>query len=195
MSETVETFEITEAGSAPIFTFATAAWADENQTSAAVICDQLGEVTVGAENGGQVWADFQLAVEGGLEVGDYVIPQPTTQDVNAERERRIRAGFVFNGKLYDYNMDAKTNISGAAQMAFMFIVVNGAQPGNYRWNGRPDDFSWIAKDNTLTQMDAPTVVQFGKRAAEHETHHRFKARSLKDMNPIPSDYQLDSYWS
>ena len=57
-----------------MFTFSSATWADNTQTSAHVICDQLGEVTVESKDGGLVWSDFLLAVEDGLEVSPYVRP-------------------------------------------------------------------------------------------------------------------------
>jgi len=176
-----------------MFTFSSATWADNTQTSAHVICDQLGEVTVESKDGGLVWSDFLLAFESGLEVGDYVIPQPTAQDVNAERDRRVRSGFIFGGKLFDFDMRSKTNISGAAQMAFMAIVA-GKQAGDLRWNGGSQDFSWIAKDNSMLPMDAQTVVAFGQTAAAHEQAHVFAARELKNMEPVPEDFRDDKWW-
>jgi hypothetical protein len=43
-------------------------------------------------------------------------------------------------------------------------------------------------------MDAFTVIEFGKKAAEHERAYVFAARSLKDMPVIPDDYEDPSYW-
>lgn len=113
--------------------------------------------------------------------------------INAERDRRIAAGFMFGGKAYDFDDRAKANISGAAQLAFMAIVA-GAQPDDLFWNGGPSPFTWIAADNSLITMDAQTVVEFGRTAAQHEQSHIFAARALKDMEPIPLDYTDDSYW-
>jgi hypothetical protein len=90
-------------------------------------------------------------------------------------------------------MRAKTNISGAAQMAFMAIV-SGAQPGNVRWSGGDVDFTWITQDNQIVTMDAHTVVAFGKTAAGHESAHILAARAIKNQSPIPADYADDAYW-
>lgn len=114
-------------------------------------------------------------------------------DLNAERDRRIAAGFVYGGNLFDFDDRAKANISGAAQLAFMAIVA-GAQPEDLFWNGGLSPFTWIAADNSLVTMDAQTVVEFGRTAAQHEQSHIFAARALKDMEPIPLDYMDDSYW-
>lgn len=120
-------------------------------------------------------------------------PPVSPEDVNEERDRRTQAGFLFAGKHFDFDMRSKTNISGAAQMAFM-VMIGGAQAGNLRWNGGSQDFSWIAKDNSLVPMDAQTVVAFGQAAAAHEQAHVLAARALKNMGPIPSDYQDDKWW-
>jgi len=122
-----------------------------------------------------------------------VNPPPSSADVNAERDRRIAAGFEFGGNTYDFDIKAKTNISGAAQMAFMAIVA-GAGHGNLRWHGGDADFSWITQDNQIVTMDAHSVVAFGKTAASHESAYIHAARAIKDMTPIPADYADDAYW-
>jgi hypothetical protein len=68
------------------------------------------------------------------------------------------------------------------------------QPEDLFWNGGLSPFAWIAADNSLVTMDAQTVVEFGRTAAQHEQSHIFAARALKDMEPIPLDYTDDSYW-
>jgi hypothetical protein len=130
---------------------------------------------------------------GGDPIADYVSPAPTNSDVNTERNRRISSGFTFSGKVYDFDPKSKANISGATLNAFMAIV-GGAQAGDLRWHGGNTDFAWIAQDNTLTTMDAQTVVAFGQTAAAHESAHIFAAKAIKDNNPIPSDYTDDVYW-
>ena len=126
-------------------------------------------------------------------IDDYVAPPITSNQVNQERDSRISAGFTFSGKVYDFDSKSKDNISGAALNAFMAIVA-GTQAGNLRWHGGSTDFAWIAQDNTLTTMDAQTVVAFGQAAAAHETAHIFAARTLKESDPIPTDYTDDVYW-
>lgn len=127
-----------------------------------------------------------------------VIPTPapvvTSAMINVERDRRIAAGFTFNGKLFDFDAESKQRIAGAATLAG-FAVGSGAQAGNYRWHGGAADFAWIAHDNTLVLMDAQTCFAFGRAAAEHESGAIFKAWALKQLDPIPDDFEDDSYWT
>jgi hypothetical protein len=130
-------------------------------------------------------------------IEEFVDPAAPVPDIgeliNAERDRRIKAGFEFATVLYDFDDRAKANISGAALQAFMAIVA-GAQVGNLRWHGGTSDFAWIAADNSIVTMDAQTVIEFGKTAAAHEQGHIFAARTLKDADPVPSDFADDAYW-
>lgn len=118
---------------------------------------------------------------------------PTPQMVDAERDRRIAAGFSFAGKLYQSRPEDRENISGAA-LAALAAQIGGAQPGHRRWHGGDSDFVWIAADNSLTPMDAQTMFAFGQAAMAHKQAHIFAARALKDADPIPADFAEDSHW-
>ena len=117
----------------------------------------------------------------------------TSAQVDAERDRRIEAGFEFGGKAYQSRVQDQKRIAGAGTLALAAIVA-GAQVGNYRWHGGTSDFAWIAADNSLTLMDAQTVLAFGQTAAQHETMHVFAGKALKSMDPIPQDYTADAFW-
>ncbi len=116
-----------------------------------------------------------------------------TAAVNAERDRRIVAGLVFNGVLYQTRDQDRENIAGAGALAIAAIM-NGAQAGDYRWHGGDADFTWIAADNSLHLMDAPTLLAFGTAVANHKAALIHAARIIKDMNPIPVDFIDNSYW-
>lgn len=113
--------------------------------------------------------------------------------ITRERDRRLNGTFLFDGKEYDFDSQSKARISGAGTLAG-FAISSGAQPGDYYWNGGTDPFTWISSDNTKIQMDAQTCFSFAKTAAEFERNLIFKARLLKDMETIPTDYENDSYW-
>ncbi|SOC47638.1 uncharacterized protein DUF4376 [Rhizobium subbaraonis] len=113
--------------------------------------------------------------------------------VNAERDRRIVAGLVFGGVLYQTRDQDRENIAGAGALAIAAIM-NGAQPADYRWHGGDTDFTWIAADNSLHVMDAPTLIAFGNAVVNHKAALIHAARLIKDMNPIPADFAEDSYW-
>lgn len=113
--------------------------------------------------------------------------------INIHRDELIADGFWFANTKYDSRPEDQKRISGAALLAFM-AVSQGAEANNYIWHGGTEPFSWIAQDNSIVQMDAPTVIAFGQTAAEHERAHIFAARALKDMDPIPDDWANTAYW-
>lgn len=113
--------------------------------------------------------------------------------VDAERDRRIDAGLEFKGRAFQSRATDRENIAGAAQLGFM-AVVGGAQAGDLRWSNQDKDFVWIASDNSLVPMDAPTMVEFGKIAAQRKQALIMTGRQLKDMDVIPADYKDDKWW-
>jgi hypothetical protein len=129
--------------------------------------------------------------------GEWVVftprPVPTSQDVNAERDRRTAAGIPFLGHVFDFDQMGKDNITGAATLA-KFAILKGAQPGDYRWANPNVDFSWIVQSNEKILMDAHQVSALGDVAAGWTTAHIFAARAIKDKSPIPLDYADDKYW-
>ncbi|KAB1087356.1 DUF4376 domain-containing protein [Neorhizobium galegae] len=127
-------------------------------------------------------------------------PLPTTGEVDTERDRRITAGFIFEGVLYQSDKEARENIMGAHKAASDAMMLFGAQPGNLAWQQLlnpegPAEFKWISADNTRVPMDAPTVLRFGYAALTHKSSHIFAASDLKSMDPIPSDFATNPvYW-
>ena len=126
-------------------------------------------------------------------------PAPTSSDVDAERDRRISAGFEFGGVWYQSRLpsDGRAGdwevFSGKALEALM-AVMNGAQPGGLRWSDPGEDFAWIAADNSRVPMDAQTVIELAKAASGHRSRHTFAGSDLKQMEPIPADYSDDRFW-
>lgn len=121
------------------------------------------------------------------------IKVPTSDEVNAERDRRIASNFVFMGKSFSMDNESKARITGAATLAG-FAMASGAVAGNFRWHGGASDFVWIADDNTLNRMDAQTCFGFGQAAAAWETKCIFACRAIKESTPVPADYTNDAYW-
>lgn len=114
--------------------------------------------------------------------------------VDSERDRRIDAGVTFNGVLYQSKSADRESISGAAQLALMAIVLNGAQVGDLRWS-RPDvDFEWIAADNSRVPMDAQTMTAFATVLAQRKDDLVKAGSDLKAMTVIPQDYTSDKWW-
>lgn len=118
---------------------------------------------------------------------------PTADDVTAERDRRIESGFIFQGKLYQSKLTDRENIAGASQAAFMAIT-GGVSETKTDWMTDGVPFTWIATDNSLTVMNARTVINFGLAALAAKQAAIFAAYALKAMNPIPTDFADDAFW-
>lgn len=119
--------------------------------------------------------------------------QALLDGIRAERDRRLAADFLFQGVMYQRDPTSLARITGAATLAG-FAVAAGSPPGNLRWANANQDFSWIASDNSVIPMDAQTAFAFGQAAAAVETAIVFAAKTLRDMDPIPTDFTNDGYW-
>lgn len=128
-----------------------------------------------------------------LAVEEAAKKEDLSRQINEYRDTLIADGFWFNENKFDSKSEDQKRISGAALLAFIAIS-NGAQANNLYWHGGTTPFEWIDQRNNIIQMDAQTVVELGKVAAEHERSHIFYARALKDMNPIPENFKDPSYW-
>lgn len=141
-------------------------------------------------------------IEPGWSSGGYVFeafereapapPPLASHDVNSERDRRL-ATFSFAGKVYDFGGESTVNIVGAGTLA-LAAIINGAQPSNLRWANPDRDFTWICADNSTVTMDAQTCFAFAQAAAQWKSSHILTARTIKDTNPIPSDFAANARW-
>ncbi|MDQ0135674.1 hypothetical protein J2T08_003595 [Neorhizobium galegae] len=141
-----------------------------------------------------------VAIAPPVEEPDPEVFPPSSDDVDAERDRRIAAGFTFEGVLYQADEEARENIMGAHKAASDAMMLFGAEAGNLAWQQlldphAPAEFKWIAADNSRVSMDAPTVLRFGYAALGHKSRHIFAASDIKSMSSIPSDYASNpAYW-
>lgn len=130
-------------------------------------------------------------------------PVPNNQEpsndffVNAIRDQKLADGLKWHGVWYQTDKKAIANITGASVGATVALMT-GAQPGNLRWADADSDFGWIATDNSITPMDAQTMIAFGQSAMAYVFKVTFAARTIKDRinNGIspPSIMYDDSFW-
>ncbi len=114
--------------------------------------------------------------------------------VDAERDRRVRLGFEFEGKHYQTrNQSDRENILAIKSDALAAVLM-GAKVGDYRWANAEKDFFWIAGDNERVLMDAQTALAFGQAATQRKNQLIVAGSDLKEMDPIPLDYAADKYW-
>lgn len=126
-------------------------------------------------------------------------PPITSEKVNKERDRRIQAGFIYNGKVFDNDPISKSRIIGGAALAIaalMNAMINQTpiEHGNYYWDNGFEPFGWIVQDNTVMPLDVYQMIELGQVAAAWEKRHIDAAYALKNMSPIPRDYKDDMYW-
>ncbi|MCR9218918.1 MAG: DUF4376 domain-containing protein [Alphaproteobacteria bacterium] len=119
-------------------------------------------------------------VDMGVTPTDYAPPAATTADVDRLRDAKIAAGFTFGGIVFQTDPDSVKRIAGAASAAHVAITQDGAQVGDLRWADPASDFGWIAQDNSVVVMDAPTVIAFGQAYMAHERALVFAAKAIKD---------------
>lgn len=137
-------------------------------------------------------AEFEeLLAQEGLVAGDEPPLTISREQVNAERDRRIEANFVFDGNPYQFDEMSKQRITGAATLAG-FAIGKGAPEGYLRWADVDNDFVFISSDDLFIPMDAQKCFEFGQAAARHETAHIFAASAIKKV--MPEDYEDDKYW-
>lgn len=157
---------------------------------------QSGEVFAYEKDGSQDHLiSKELAPMTAAEVEQHInlVRLITATDVDIERDRRLSAGIEFKGTSFQSRPGDYENIIGAAQLAFM-AVAGGSKLGNLRWLDPDQDFTWIAADNSLVPMDAPTVVDLGKAVIARKQALIHAGRQLKDMEAIPGDYTDGKWW-
>ncbi|MCX5512287.1 hypothetical protein C3941_09470 [Kaistia algarum] len=118
---------------------------------------------------------------------------PRPSQIDAECDRRTVTGFRFGGKAYRLDEKSIARITAMGADA-RFALLAGAGIGNLRWADPEADFGWIATDNTVTPMDAPTMTAFADAAKLWVSKNTFAARNIKNMSPIPADFADDSRW-
>lgn len=122
----------------------------------------------------------------------YVAPPPapiTTDQVNAERDRRIALGYTAmttTGKTMpvDTRNDVDfRNLNGLGSAALARVVA-----------GSTDTFDFTGADNVTRTLTPQEMMEVSMQALAHVDAHYAAARALKAMAPIPVDYADNSHW-
>jgi len=109
---------------------------------------------------------------------------PVIASIEAEKVRRIEAGFLFMGKMIQSRTEDRENIAGAKSAAQDAKLLD-AQPGDYGWQLKLDPvngmtaFGWITLDNSILPLDADQMIAMGYAAMLHKQRFIFLANSLK----------------
>jgi len=156
----------------------------ENGTIIAVIDGR--EMTVPANDKNR---HYRAVIDSGIEIQPYSPPAPTSDDVNAERKRRIEGGVrvIVQGvgpvKLQGRQQDM-SNLQGLAFAAQMRIASG--------------DTSYVEvfrdMDNNDHDMTPQQVVSMWAKGSAWVKQVYKASWALKDMDPIPADYKDDAHW-
>ena len=103
------------------------------------------------------------------------------EQCNTKRDQCIDEGFMFEGVHYQTRSTDRENISGAALLATQVKMAGGGADGDYRWQDANNDFEWIATDNNVVKMDAPTTIAFGQSAAAYKQALITFSRGVKNQ--------------
>ncbi|MBB3937665.1 DUF4376 domain-containing protein [Aureimonas phyllosphaerae] len=122
--------------------------------------------------------------------------------IEAEKVRRIEAGFPFLGKVIQSRAEDRENIAGAKSAA-QDAKLLGAETGELSWQKRLDAtkgaevFAWITLDNSLLPLDADAMIAMGYAAMLHKQRLIFVAKSIKDRiaaGEAIADVTADALW-
>lgn len=122
--------------------------------------------------------------------------------VEAEKVRRIEAGFPFLGKVIQSRTEDRENIAGA-KMAAQDAKLLGAEAGEMSWQKRLDPekgadvFAWITLDNSLLPLDADGMISLGYAAMFHKQRLIFIGNALKGRiakGEAIGDVAADALW-
>lgn len=116
--------------------------------------------------------------------------------VNAERDRRIYGGvtYIVDGQPYVFDSDevSQGRVGHSAALA-RFAILGGAEADDYRWHGKDFDFAWITMSDTVV-LDAFEMAGLGDVFLEHVAFLVHAAKAIKELDPIPEDYDDDARW-
>lgn len=118
-------------------------------------------------------------------------PAPTRDDVSLERDRRIASGHTI------VLSDARTFTVQTRNEAD-FRNINGLVLKDTLLQMQSDTTTEIIfrdADNVDQTLTAPFMIELGNLVAAAVDNLYKKSWTLKDADPIPSDYTDDSYWA
>ncbi|MBP5857302.1 DUF4376 domain-containing protein [Marivibrio halodurans] len=155
--------------------------------------DHRGETVYDQETG----AASTILAPGPLPAGVAATPpEPTLQErcdaVDALRDSKIAGGFTFGGTAFQTDPNSVKRIAGTASAAHIAITLDGAEAGDLRWADPDSDFVWIATDNSLVEMDAPTAIAFGKAYLAFERRLVFAASAIKARLRDGEDFDIET---
>lgn len=117
--------------------------------------------------------------------------------VDAERDRRIAAGFTYQGERFQSRPQDQDNIRDAYLRALATIGRGEGQMGDVMWYGASQPFGWIAEDNSVMALDAPGMVDLGNALGDRKKNLTFAGFAIKErlrLGEVIPDITADALW-
>lgn len=124
----------------------------------------------------------------------YDVNVITSENVNIERDHRIKSGFVYDGNEFQTDASSRENITGAQGLSLGAIIADPQGAAGLRWANPDVDFSWTDAANNEILMSAAECQAFCQAAMQYKIEIIKSARVIKDTSPTPGDYADDKYW-
>ncbi len=108
--------------------------------------------------------------------GDLVsdLAPKTAEQVDAERDRRIAAGFTFDGRHYNFDERAARFIERSLR--------------------KESEKGWTDSGGSKVPMSKQKFKEFADYAEDHEDNIAWAAADLKAIDPIPANFADDIHW-
>lgn len=131
--------------------------------------------------------DAWRVAQPGYPIAPYVAPEPTVDQVEAERERRIALPLdvTLSVGQITVNMEptAQRDIQGLSTVGLYLTMAQQSTTTSFR------DYS-----NTERELTPADLVSLGLQAAARIQAVYQASWALKALSPIPSDFTDDQYW-
>lgn len=116
-------------------------------------------------------------------------PAVTSEQVNAERERRLDAGTVISVAGY-----GDIPVEGRLKDQIAYLGVLSAARDAASGGGQPANLKFRDRDNVMHSLTPAQMVALMTAARSYAQRIYEASWILKDQTPIPQDYQSDTYW-
>lgn len=108
----------------------------------------------------------------------FIAPKPTADDVNFERDKRIRSEFEYKGHYFQLDDRSKLRMNATYLKCLRddTLVIN-----------------WISSDNSVVEFNAKEFMDMVDASTEFEKNMVLKAKEIKSKR-ISRNFKKNKYW-
>lgn len=169
--------------------FKSAQYTNHEKTSITAVLDDDTQMSIPTAGGNRHYqALLEWAAIEGNEIAPYVVPAISREDVNAERDRRLKLPITVTIGTETFKVDMKgdgrINISNLTMKGMMLKMVGDTTTVE----------TFRDADNVDHNLNADALMSLGVQVGAEITRLHHKANIIKNGGNIPSDYADDSRW-